>query len=91
MPWPEYRARFDRANICDLSDTNDVLSNRVVVVLGRNAWSKFYPVSKLEWFARFGTLWWSTFIPIPHPSGRNHFYNDPANRERVTKLLQEIK
>lgn len=31
-----------------------------------------------------------TWRQIPHPSGRNLFYNDPKNREVVAMLLQEL-
>jgi hypothetical protein len=27
---------------------------------------------------------------VPHPSGRNLFYNDPANRRRVGRLLRRL-
>jgi hypothetical protein len=31
-----------------------------------------------------------TWRQIPHPSGRNLFYNDPRNRETVAMLLEEL-
>jgi hypothetical protein len=27
---------------------------------------------------------------IPHPSGRNHWYNEPGNRERATAFFQQL-
>ncbi len=27
---------------------------------------------------------------VPHPSGLNHFYNDPLNKELVAVFLQEL-
>lgn len=32
----------------------------------------------------------ATWRPIPHPSGRNHWYNDADNRETVAVLLEEL-
>lgn len=35
-------------------------------------------------------VWDGSCIMIPHPSGRNHFYNDTANRLATGVLLSEI-
>jgi hypothetical protein len=30
------------------------------------------------------------WLPVPHPSGRNRWYNEPGNRERVGATLLEL-
>lgn len=92
MTWSQYRRAFDRANVVDVVDQSDVWRDRTVLVMGREAWRVLQlPVGKSRLFDRFFTPDGRTkFILIPHPSGRNHFYNTSQNRHRVTRLLRRL-
>lgn len=93
MPWSEYREKFERGNVCDLDPLSSArIADRTVLVLGREAWRLMLLLETTRFFgSQTDRVCNTKFILLPHPSGRNLFYNDPANRERVTKLLQEIK
>lgn len=88
MPWSEYNATFERRNICDV--TQEELTGRTVVVLGREAWRRL-GLSGTEFFDRTrGAQPDTLFILIPHPSGRNLWYNSSKNRYRVRRLLRRL-
>lgn len=87
----EYLRSFDRVNARDLPTGNREhwLSGRTVLVLGREAWRVLGLPPGCRFFDR--VLSWDgegKFVLVPHPSGRNHFYNSSANRRRVTRLLR---
>lgn len=94
MPVGEYLTRFARINTCDMFPDNYwCVGDRYVIILGRQAAfriSMIAPVSKKFFEGSWSPSWRSTFIPVPHPSGRSRFYNYPENRAKLTKLLKEI-
>jgi len=62
------------------------LKGRVVILLGRGVARAFgVRANFLEIEHRDGV----TFATIPHPSGRNRWWNDPANVERAARFLRE--
>lgn len=88
MGWSDYRRAFDRANVCDISPSD--LEGRTTLVLGKEAWRKL-GLPTVESFSRvFGISYGTLFIQIPHPSGRNHWYNSAKNRNRVSRLLRRL-
>lgn len=72
-----------------------LLSGRTVVFLGQQVvWSFQLPKSEpLEWqnpepdFALSVPLRWCL---MPHPSGLNHWYNDPVNRMAASLRLEQL-
>lgn len=93
MTWREYRNAFERRNSCDV--TLEDLRDRTVVVLGRETWRRTRPLlgasapRVLDMFDRYFTGS-SIFLMVPHPSGRNLWYNESRNRHRVTRLLRRL-
>lgn len=65
------------------------LSGRVVVLVGRNV-SIAFGLDKAAFFewheAADGTL----LAVIPHPSGVNHWYNDPENAAECERFLRSL-
>lgn len=59
---------------------------RHVLVLGAGP----RDVLELEWF-RWSEVLGARVAAIPHPSGCNHWYNDPRNRERVRRFVRRIR
>lgn len=67
-----------------------LLAGREVLLVGRRTAEAFgYSRDRMDFFS------WSrcedygvVFACIPHPSGRNHYYNDPGNRERARAFLE---
>ncbi len=59
-----------------------------VVLLGQSVLRAFGlpKVQPVHWQEQRGTRW----CMIPHPSGRNLWYNDPVHREVVALLLEEL-
>jgi hypothetical protein len=89
MRWSEYRASFDRANACDVQSP-ETFSGRTTLVLGKGAWRRIgHP--DVEFFSRiFGPEPGTVYVLVPHPSGRNHFYNSSKNRLRVSRLMRRL-
>jgi hypothetical protein len=65
----------------------DLAVGRDVVVLGNRVW-KFlgFPLEKDVMVTPNDTTWYR----VPHPSGRNLKYNDPAERQRVGAFLKRL-
>lgn len=66
------------------------LDGRVVVVLGTQVRAALglEPVEPLTVMgATLSTGHSMTCVAVPHPSGRNYWYNTPGNRDRVCELL----
>lgn len=94
MPWSEYRLAFDRVNACDVRahQTQAVLGDRWVLILGRQAWRMVRMLGDGVFFREeFSRELCSTVVLVPHPSGRNHFYNEEKNRERLGALLRRVR
>lgn len=93
MGWREYRRRFERRNVCDLMVQD--LEDRVVVVLGRETLRGLRRLdpgvpATMGWFDRYFKKTGCYFVLVPHPSGRNRFYNESRNRYRVRRLLRRL-
>ena len=100
MTREDYLATFDRRNLITgtwrrrrTSDTGarfvaDLPAGSTVVVLGRDVWEMlgFSPATPGAEVAAAG----STFIFLPHPSGRNLHYNDALNRWRAGETLAAL-
>lgn len=96
----DYEAAFERRNLLPTGKCwnamlarerggvlRSILINRDVVVLGGNVWRALsLPISADIVWDPMG----NTFYHVPHPSGRNRYYNDPENRERVGHLLWRL-
>lgn len=92
MSLEDYYSKFDRANVCDLMTTRDdaIIRGRTVLVLGTETWKRLELGTPPVLFKNKHDFWIdSTFILLPHPSGLNRFYNDPANCRKVTRVLQK--
>jgi hypothetical protein len=86
MGWSEYRRSFERKNACDLLEGD--LEHRTVLVLGKEAWKRLGLPGR-NYFDRLFSLN-ATFVLLPHPSGRNLWYNSATNRNRVTRLMRRV-
>jgi len=76
-----------------------LLAGRTVVLVGRNVASAFELEAEfhewVEWPVRRPCLLsrdpgTARVAVIPHPSGRNHWYNDPANREAARSFWEAL-
>lgn len=103
MSETEYRLAFDRRNLVSgpewTSEIARLATKRFVVdleeiativVLGRLTWNAFAFLPGDQWPCRAwrtnARTWWF----VPHPSGRNLWYNDPENGRKVGKLLRRL-
>jgi hypothetical protein len=93
----QYRDGFDRRNLvagpwskARAREAADVLLAEAaawsplevnVLVLGRQVWEAL-GLAPLPFLSRTG-MWWA----MPHPSGRNLWLNDPANRSATAAIL----
>lgn len=94
----QYLRAFDRRNLCEekwsIRAARDrgrwltrELQGREVVVLGAQPRSALgLPELLIEPQDRDGVTW----RQIPHPSGRNLWYNDPGHRQMVAVLLEQL-
>jgi len=100
MHSPEYEHAFDRRNLCH-RQWSDRVAERAgralreeleegdrVVLLGHQV-RRAVGVPPLTAFGMM-ILRGVTYYCVPHPSGLNRLYNDPAVRRRVGKLLLEL-
>jgi hypothetical protein len=73
-------------------DAADELSGRTVVFVGRRVAQAFG--CKSDWF-RWDRVFFKDgsefrFAVIPHPSGRNRWWNDPKNVDQAEKFLRDL-
>lgn len=100
----EYLDTFDRINmipdkvwsagaaLAAQEPTWRLLEGRTVVLCGR-AVPVALGYSRTPWSGLAGLYevkYRCTLYFIPHPSGMNRWYNDPANRDAVASLLSEL-
>ena len=65
-----------------------LLSGRAVVLLGRKV-AKAFGAENAPFHEWLVPSWCSYFAVAPHPSGRNHWYNDEGNRRECREFWQE--
>lgn len=67
--------------------------DRIVILLGRNV-AKAFGFGAAPWFKAFyglGTGAENTVVVVaPHPSGKNHWWNDPRHRREAKKFWQMV-
>jgi hypothetical protein len=61
---------------------------RTVLLLGHRVADAFG--IKGEYFATFAPPGEAVYYVLPHPSGVNHWWNDPANVEKMNAFMHEI-
>lgn len=95
----EYAKAFDRRNLVlgkfcatrarDAATAMTFPPGSVVVALGEEVRRAFDLPRQLidPWEDEDRGVTWRQ---VPHPSGRNHFYNDPVQRRLVAMLLTEL-
>jgi hypothetical protein len=89
MSRQEYVEKFARTNLDESDLKEKVTAADVIVLLGRVAWGHFRLPAKvrpLDGIYRGD----KHFALVPHPSGRNLWYNDPANRRAVGEFLSAL-
>jgi len=95
----QYLRAFDRRNLvagktwsqaearAGAGELTRELRGRVVVVLGQQPRQALgLPLHLIHPIVHEGVTW----RQVPHPSGRNHYYNDATNRRVVGELLAEL-
>lgn len=104
MPVAAYLGRLRRANLCDgafraapARDRAIELERRYrtidaphvrIVLCGRRVIDSFFPDDAApDWFQKV-ILAGLEYVGIPHPSGRNQMYNDPATVARVREAVR---
>lgn len=80
----QYVDAFDRRN---LNAVGKIRRGSMVVLLGDQV-RKAFGVPKLLIHPQ--TIDGVTYRQVPHPSGRNRFYNDPVQHELVALLIEEL-
>ena len=93
MTWSEYNATFDRKNMSDvpLGLRDFTFKDRAVIVLGKSTWIKLGFAAHCQPFSKMIIDQINAaFYLVPHPSGKNLFYNEPRNQESTTRLLRRI-
>lgn len=92
-PWDKSAGRESAASMLP------GLSGRTVVLLGKAVLASFAGVPKVlsvgdRWDlaarGKPGEFEPAMFYALPHPSGRNPWYNDRENRKRAARLLAEL-
>lgn len=82
--WPAVDARVAAGAIRFL------LRKRLAIFVGRRV-SAAFGYGDLEWCkAQYDTDWQMGVVCIPHPSGRNLWYNDAENSDKVRALFDGI-
>lgn len=82
--WPTREARFAADAMLHF------MRGRTVIIVGRRVATAFghSTVPFLEW--RSDREWGYKFAIVPHTSGRNHFYNEPGNRDLVRAFFEDL-
>ena len=95
----EYAARLQRARVRLIEH---VVAGRyqTLVLFGADVWGAVAPVARparpqwLRWdnldVVDRGVGWRVRFLTLPHPSGRNLWYNNSANRAAASRALREL-
>lgn len=99
----EYLDTFDRMNLLEEPEWNDKearssskaikerLKGRRIIVLGSVVWTALSLPKLLpcDFYVNVNDL--TTWYFVPHPSGKNIWYNDNKNREKVRELFQKFR
>ena len=85
----QFEKKFhNRTNVGDSARGRYLIKNLegTIYVLGREAWACLGLPKTTPFFSRV-RMPGASFKLLPHPSGRNLMYNDPALRRKVRRLL----
>lgn len=66
-----------------------LLRERVVILVGRNVATAFGLLEEPFHVWMEDTQWCQAMAIVPHPSGRNHWYNKPDNRLEAQEFWKE--
>jgi hypothetical protein len=70
--------------------THAISEGRSTVILaGKGVGNIFLPDTNIEYFAPYDRSSLRCWV-IPHPSGINHFWNDPTNVKKASRILRAI-
>jgi hypothetical protein len=97
----QYLDAFDRRNVVSLKVFSKELAREGAAKLEQEFWGSGRTIVLLgnDTVAAFGhprlllhpqVIGGSTWRQIPHPSGRNLWYNSETNRELVARLLEDL-
>lgn len=60
-----------------------------LILAGKGVGNIFLPKTDIQYFAPYRSGLLRIWV-IPHPSGINHFWNDPTNVEKASRFLRAI-
>lgn len=95
---------FDRTNVLDrkiwsrqeakrrADDVMSMMSGRDVMVFGNETWLVL-SLPRCLWLDHVATVSGirsTTWYRVPHPSGRNRWYNEPSRRVMVRELFERV-
>lgn len=103
LSWTRYLKTFDRVNVLRSREWNDAAARFVGPFLARELTERGAPfvcvgdrtrralglpgLDPATWYVTEETTWsW-----IPHPSGRNRWYNDDENRRTVERFFEQTE
>ena len=66
----------------------DTSPDRIILLLGKRVATAFGAHDRWFELQRLGSL--GEFYVLPHPSGVNRWWNDPANEERAVRFMHEV-
>lgn len=101
MTETEYRLAFERRNLVRGPEWTSAVARAAakkfscaggssVLVLGSATWAAFPFLPRDPMLLRRYDHNQTRFYAVPHPSGRNLWYNDKKNRARVGRLLRRL-
>jgi hypothetical protein len=66
-----------------------VPTGTLLILLGGRVCHAF-GIGRPVWLKCYSTEIWQPVLAVPHPSGLNRWWNDPANTERAARLLSAV-
>lgn len=91
MPTKQKKGNLTMAAQVLIASVQD--TDKKVVLLGNEVRNAVFgdTLGKTWPMAKFTTLHGARFAWIPHPSGRNPFYNDTRNRRKIGRFLKNAR
>lgn len=83
--WDAPAARLQAWSLVAMATAWDPWPGRYIMLLGRRV-AVAFGFEDARWMEPRGlsTIW----VALPHPSGRNRWYNDPENRDKLSAFLR---